>query len=123
MSPIIEDIINENKLLHEKIAELTRINIELKLKLQHIQDTFNFKTIQNIFSIQICEYFNTHNSLKKTTEKFYFNNVRECYQSLVEYYGCSDSLQYAYDYDKYYNEIFGNEYNNANNDDNDDSDE
>lgn len=93
------DVIYENKQLKHKINELIKENKELKMKLQGLQDTFDIK---------IVEYFNNCRSLKQTTEYFYFENVRECYKALLEYYGSSyHPLQTAIDYNECYKEIFG----------------
>ena len=103
-------ILNENKLLNKKITELTKENNELKEKLQQLQNNMGY---------EICKYFNKHNSLEKTTEYFCFEDISDCYHALVNYYGCSDPLESAKDYQKYHKEIFGYEYEeDVNNEDN-----
>jgi hypothetical protein len=101
MSTINEDLLNENILLRGEISELKKQNSELKHTIQNMQDNVSY---------EICEYFNNCNSLQKTADQFYFDNVRDCYEALVEYNGCSDSVQSADDYKKYHLEIFGYEY-------------
>ena len=113
--PTKKDILNENKLLNEKNIELneknielneknielTKKNIELKEKLQKLQDNLGY---------EICEHFHECYSLEKTAEYFCFENISDCYHSLVYYNGCSDSAQSAKDFKKYHKEIFGYEY-------------
>ena len=101
-----QNILNENKLLNEKIIELTKKNNELKEKLQKLQDNMGY---------EICEYFHKCYNLQKTTEYFCFENISQCYHSLVYYNDCSDSAQSAEDYKKYHKEIFGYEYDENNN--------
>jgi hypothetical protein len=113
--PTKKDILNENKLLNEKNIELTKKNIELKEKLQKLQDNMGY---------EICEHFHECYSLQKTAEYFCFENISDCYHSLVYYNGCSDSAQSAKDFKKYHKEIFGYEYNeNDDEEDNEKNDE
>ena len=95
------EVINENKLLKDKIDIITKENERLKRSIQKLQDSLGY---------EICEYFNDCFSLKKTTEKFIFDDISDCYHALVEYYGCSDPLESAIDYKEYYKDIFGRDY-------------
>jgi len=97
----INDVINENKILKDKLDTIIKENNQLKRNIQNLQDSMGY---------EICEYFNHCSSLKKTTEHFYFDNIGDCYHALVEYYGASDPLQSAIDYKEYYKDIFGRTY-------------
>jgi hypothetical protein len=71
------------------------------------------KTIQNLQDSQgyeISMFFNRYNSIKETQIEYYFETIKDCYEALVDYNGCSDSIQGADDYREYYKEIFGYEY-------------
>jgi hypothetical protein len=102
----------ENKLLQNKITEVLLENMKLKQNIQQLQDLFGY---------EICKYFEKTNNLGKTMAYFYFETVHECYDALVEYYGCSDPIQHADDYKDCYKEIFGREYCEDNDDSDDDS--
>jgi hypothetical protein len=97
----INDVINENKILKDKLDTIMKENKQLKRNIQNLQD---------LMGCVICEYFNDWFSLKKTTELFYFDNVSDCYHALVEYYGASDPAESAIDYKECYKDIFGRTY-------------
>ena len=90
--------ISENNQLQNKLDAIIKENDKLKINIQKLQD---------LMSSEICKYFDKVLSLKKTTEHFYFENIRDCYQALLEYYGCSDPIESAIDYEDYYSDIFG----------------
>jgi hypothetical protein len=96
-----EDTVNENKLLKDKLEDVLKENEELKDTIQKLQD---------LMAYEITTYFEKCNSLKKTADKFYFENVRDCYYALCDYDGCSDSANDASDYKEYYKEIFDRDY-------------
>jgi DNA-binding transcriptional regulator WhiA len=100
-------LLEKNKLLQKEIFEVLQENKKLKNQIQQLQDLFGY---------EICKYFEKTNNIRKTTAYFYYENVNDCYEALVEYYGCSDPLQDADDYKECHKEIFGREY------DDDDSD-
>ena len=79
------------ELLLREIADLKTKNKELE---------YNIEQLQNVFGYEICDYFSKTNSLQKTTTFFYFSTVKDCYYALVNYYGCSDPVQNAIDYDE-----------------------
>jgi len=93
-----EDIIKENMMLKTEVSLLLDKNKKLKGQLQELQDLFGY---------EICQYFDKCNSLQKTTRYFCFDNVFDCYEALVEYYGCSDPVKNADDYKDCYQIIFG----------------
>lgn len=100
MSRNYEDVVNENKILQDKINVIEKENEKLKKHIQLLQDSFGY---------EICEFFEKCNSITETTNNFFFDNVQDCYEALKEYYGCSDPIQDASDYKKCYQEIFGRE--------------
>lgn len=106
-----EDIINENKMLKAEISLLLDKNKKLKRNIQELQDTFGY---------EICQYFEKCNSLQKTTKYFCFDNVFDCYEALVDYFGCSDPVQSADDYKDCYRIIFGHNLSDNNQDDSSD---
>lgn len=91
------DYSNHTQFLKNQINELAKENKRLKTNIQRLQDLFGY---------EICKYFNKCNSIKDTADHFYFESVNECYHALVEYYGCTDPLVKASDYNLYFNEIF-----------------
>jgi predicted nuclease with TOPRIM domain len=107
-------LLEENKSLQKKISELLQENNKFKKQIQQLQD---------LFALEICEYFNESNNIRETMEHFCFENVNDCYQALVEYNGCSDPLQDADDYKDCYKEIFGREYEEDDNSDEDNDSE
>jgi hypothetical protein len=106
-----EDIIKENSKLKTKISLLSEKNKELRKNVQELQDTFGY---------EICQYFNKCNSLQKTTRYFYFENVFNCYEALVKYFGCYDPVRKADDYNDCYQIIFDHKYSKNNFDDSED---
>ena len=101
MDTNIEDLIIKNKLLEDEISNLYKQNRQLKMNIQNIQD---------LMAYEICEYFRNSYNLRETTKHFYFDDVRDCYGALVEYFGCSDTVQRATDYKECYKEIFDRDY-------------
>ncbi len=84
----------ENKNLKETIVQLKN----------YISET------HNVMYHEINEYFFDCNSIRNTTERFFFEDVRDCYDALLAYNGCSDPIQSADDYKLCHKEIFGYEY-------------
>jgi len=87
--------------LHEKINQLTRENQMLKENIQNLH---------NLLAYEICEYFNKTGSLKQTTQKYYFENVKHCYETLIEFNDDSYLMKKATDFKECYKEIFGRDY-------------
>ena len=82
----INEVKNENEKLRKTIGEI-----------QHYQ------------RLEICEYFSSCKSINKTAYKYHFESDIECYWALVKYFGCSDPLQHAIDYEELDNELFGSD--------------
>lgn len=78
----MEHLINENNMLRETITKL-----------------------RDHFGYEICEFFQNCNSLEETTKTFYFENIRQCYLTLVNFYDGYDIVNQAVDYEKYKNEL------------------
>ena len=106
-----EDIIKENKMLKVEITLLLDKNKKLKRNIQELQDTFGY---------EICQYFEKCNSIQKTAKHFYFENVFDCYEALVDYFGCSDPVQSADDYKDCHRIIFGHDDDSSDNSESDD---
>ena len=70
----------------------------------------NIQKLQDQQELDICEYFDMCKSIRETTDKFFFENVDDCFQALKEYFGCFGPIQRANDYRECYKEIFGREY-------------
>jgi hypothetical protein len=87
--------------LLQKIKKLEDENKKLRNTIQNLQESQGY---------EICKFFNKCNSIKKTQIEYYFDGIKDCYNALVDYYGCSDPVQDADDYKEYYKDIFGYEF-------------
>ena len=99
-NPSYEEILEELILFKMKNSNLNNENKMLKKIIQKIQDDQG---------LEICEYFSECNSIRKTADKYYFDNDEDCYWALVEYFGCSDPVHRANDYEECHKEIFGSD--------------
>ena len=61
------------------------------------------------------------NNLRDTKKRFCYETIRECYGDLVYFYGCTDPIQRADDYEECYREIFNRDYPRDTDDDNSES--
>jgi len=100
--------------LLQKIKKLEEENKKLRTTIQNLQDLQGY---------EISMFFNKCNSIKETQIEYCFETIKDCYYALVDYNGCSDSIQEAGDYKEYYKEIFGYEYEKDDSDEDDSSDE
>jgi hypothetical protein len=98
--PNYDEIFNELTILQMINSKLNNENKRLRKIIRKIQDEKG---------LEICEYFSHCKSIKDTADNYYFDNVEDCYWALIEYFGCSDPLQRANDYEECYKEIFGSE--------------
>jgi hypothetical protein len=98
--PSYDEIFNELTILQMTNSKLNNENKRLKKIIQKIQDEQG---------LEICEYFSNCKSISRTADNYYFDNVEDCYWALVEYFGCSDPLQTANDYEECYKEIFSSD--------------
>jgi hypothetical protein len=98
--PSYEEILNELTILQMKNSKLTNENKRFRKIIQKIQDEQG---------LEICEYFSDCKSISRTANNYYFDNVEDCYWALVEYFGCSDPLKSAKDYEECYKEIFSSD--------------
>ena len=96
--PTYEYLFNENVLLKMK-------NTKLIEGIKHLRK--NIQKLQDQQELDICEYFDMCKSIRETTDKFFFENVDDCFEALKEYFGCPGPLQRANDYRECYKEIFG----------------
>lgn len=97
----IDDFVKEINELKMSNKNLIKENRKLKK---------NIQKLQNEFGLEICEFFHNCNSIRETAEIYYFEDVRDCYEALVDYNGCSDPLYDAHDFRDCYKEIFDREY-------------
>lgn len=88
------------KRLNNNINELKEEN----LKLRTIIDK-----MQNEKALEICEYFSSCGSINQTAYKYHFESAKDCYWALIKYFGCSDPLQNASDYEELDNKLFGSD--------------
>lgn len=98
--PTYDEIFNE-------LTILQMINSKLNNEVKRLRK--NIQKIQDNQGLEICEYFDMCNSIRDTSDKFCFEDVEHCYEALKEYFGCSDPVQKANDYQECYKEIFGSE--------------
>jgi len=97
----IDDFLNEINELKLLNTNLIKENKKLKKNIQKLQDQQG---------LEICDYFHDCNSIRDTAAKYYFEDVQDCYEALVDYNGCSDPLYDADDFIDCYKEIFDREY-------------
>jgi hypothetical protein len=95
-----EELLAENSTLKTKIDELTKQNILLEGKLRSLQDNQGY---------EICEYFNECNSLQQTADHFLYDDIVDCGNALMDFNGCSDSIQGAKDYKEFRLLAYGSE--------------
>jgi hypothetical protein len=95
-----EEILAENSILKNKIDELTKQNKLLEENLRSLQDNQGY---------EICEYFNECNSLKQTADYFLYDDIVDCGNALMDFNGCSDSIQGAKDYKEFRFLAYGSE--------------
>jgi hypothetical protein len=91
---------NEIISLKEEIVKLKKEKEILKESIAKMQDDQG---------LEICEYYNSCKNISQTAHKFYFSTNEDCYWALVEYFGCSDPLQRAHDYEELHKEMFGSD--------------
>ena len=90
-----------DSVLKNKINELNKENELLKENIQNLH---------NLLGYEICEYFNKTKSLKKTAEKYYFQNIKHCYDTLINFNDDDYLMKNAIDFVECHREIFGCEY-------------
>lgn len=95
-----EELLSENELLKNKCNELIVKNKILQEKLT---------TLHENQGCEICEFFNKCKSLQKTAEFFSYDDIVDCGNALVYFYGCSDPIQSAKDYKEYCILAYGKE--------------
>ena len=98
--PSYEDVLSELTLLQMTNSKLTNENKRFRKIIQKIQDDQG---------LEICEYFSDCNNIRDTADNYYFDNVEDCYWALVEYFGCSDPVHRANDYEECHKVIFGSD--------------
>ncbi len=107
--PTYEELLLQNSALEEKCKELTEQNENIKNRLNTLQDNFSY---------EICEYFNSCNSIKQTAEHCGYKGIVDCGEDLVYFQQCSDYIQDAKDYKEYRLLVYGPEEDNDDDNDN-----
>jgi hypothetical protein len=97
----VDEFLNE-------IIILKMTNLNLNNEIRHLRK--NILKLQDNKGLEICEHFDKCNSIRETADNFCFEDIHDCYEALVEYFGSSYPLQHAKDYKECYKEIFGIEY-------------
>ena len=99
----------ENKLSYEELLAENSVlkNLCNELKKQNKILEGNLRTLQDNQGYEICEYFNQCNSLKQTAEYFLYKSIVECGYALIDFNGCSDSIQGAKDYKEFHILAYG----------------
>lgn len=98
--PTYDEIFSELSILQMTNSRLTNENKRLRRIIQKIQDDQG---------LEICEYFSDCNNIRDTADNYYFDDVEACYWALVEYFGCSDPVHRANDYEECHKVIFGSD--------------
>ena len=98
--PSYEEVLSELTLLQMTNSKLTNENKRFRRIIQKIQDDQG---------LEICEYFSDCNNIRDTADNYYFDDVEDCYWALVEYFGCSDPVHRANDYEECHKVIFGSD--------------
>lgn len=98
-------ILNEINILKRTNSILNNENKRLRMIIQKIQDEHRY---------EICEYFSISKSIRYTADNYYFDNVEDCYFALVEYFGSSEPLRIAKDFEECYRKIFDSDENENN---------
>lgn len=86
------------ELLNEQVDKLNRENTKLK------------ETISNLYNLMgydICQYFYRTNSIRKTAQQFYFNSIKDCYNTLIDFNDDEYVVNKANDFSECLEEIFG----------------
>ena len=86
------------ELLNNQVDKLNRENAKLK-------ETIN--NLYNLMGYDICQYFYRTNSIRKTAQQFYFNSIKECYATLVDFNDDEYVVNKANDFLECHEEIFG----------------
>jgi hypothetical protein len=111
--PSYEEVLSELTLLQMTNSKLTNENKRLRKIVQKIQDDQG---------LEICEYFSDCKSIRDTADNYHFDDVEACYWALVEYFGCSDPVHSANDYEECHKLIFGSDEDEDEDEDEDDED-
>ena len=91
-------------------ATIKKLNISIyKLKEENLKLRTIIGEMQNEQGLEICKYFSSCGSISQTAYKYHFESNKDCYWALVEYFGCSDPLQHASDYEELENVLFGSD--------------
>lgn len=97
----------ENQSLENEIISLKEEIIKLKKEKELLKESI--AKMQDEQGLEICEYYDSCKSIRQTAYKFYFATNEDCYWALVEYFGCSDPLQCAHDYEELHRQLFGSD--------------
>ena len=100
----IEEMKKENETLKQLIQRLETELIDSKKQIRQLKEIIDERN--NDMALEILEYFNRCNSIRKTARK-YDMDMEELYEIIPEWDGCRDGLQSADDYDECRIDVIG----------------
>ena len=100
----VDEVYEENKILHEKIAKLETEIQRLKDKNKNLKQVIDARNAED--AVDILDYFHSCSSIRKTAWN-YNMDMEEVYELIPEWDGCRDGLQSADDYEECRIEVIG----------------
>ena len=100
----IEEMKKENETLKQVIQRLETELTNSKKNIKQLKEIIDERN--NDMALEILEYFNRCNSIRKTARK-YDMDMEELYEIIPEWDGCRDGLQGADDYDECRIDVIG----------------
>lgn len=100
----VDEVYEENKVLHETIAKLEAENRRLKEKNKNLKQVIDARNAED--AVDILDYFHSCSSIRKTAWN-YNMDMEEVYELIPEWDGCRDGLQSADDYEECRIEVIG----------------
>ena len=100
----IEEMKKENETLKQVIQRLETELINSKKNIKQLKEIIDERN--NDMALEILDYFNRCNSIRKTARK-YDMDMEELYEIIPEWDGCRDGLQSADDYDECRIDVIG----------------
>ena len=100
----VDEVYEENKVLHETIAKLEAENRRLREKNTNLKQVIDARNAED--AVDILDYFHSCSSIRKTAWN-YNMDMEEVYELIPEWDGCRDGLQSADDYEECRIEVIG----------------
>ena len=92
------DNINNEKIDNESIYDLIKQLKLLKIENQNLKS--NISALHNLFSHDITQFFIKSNSITKTSNKFFFDDIKDCFLTLIDFFDGIDSIKKATDFNQ-----------------------